>query len=280
MALSIPLVWGVMMAGMQSSIEAQRLAMDANVLDRGDWGFHATHDPLTRFLRDRRLLFGLSKLRQRGVLDPANQSALVVCAGVGGEGILLRRYGFQDVTISDLSGEALNMSRQLDPTLKTAQANAENMVEIPDASYDLVVVQDGLHHLPRPVLGFTEMLRVARRAVIVIEPAESLVGTLIGTEWEEHGEAVNYVFRWSGSTLKQATLSYLLRSGATVLPYRLWDHNVAVSKMAKRFPKHWRLPVAKGIYRVLTPVNGLGNMMVGVVILGNAIGGPRKNSDG
>lgn len=263
----------VMMAPMTTGIEAQRAATDKVIHDGHDWDFHVTKDPLTRFLRDRRLRIGLSKLRSRGVLDPAHQSVLVVCAGVGGEGILLRRYGFEDVTVSDLSPQALSLCGQLDPLLKTVQTNTEDMVEIPDASYDLVVVQDGLHHLPRPVLGFTEMLRVARKAVILIEPHESLVGTLIGTEWELHGGAVNYVFRWSGSLLKQATLSYLLRSGAIVLPCRLWDHNVVVGKLAKRFPKRWQLAVAKAVYHVLTPMNKLGNMMVGIVILGSGTGG-------
>ena len=62
------------------------------------------------------------------------------------------------------------LCRSFDERLKTRVLNAEEMSEVEDGSYDLVLVQDGLHHLPRPTLGFTEMLRVARIAAIVIEP--------------------------------------------------------------------------------------------------------------
>jgi hypothetical protein len=61
-----------------------------------------------------------------------------------------------------------------------------------------------LHHLPRPVTGFTEMLRVAKKAVIVIEPYDSLIGNLLGTEWEEQGTAINYVYRWDKNSFTQA----------------------------------------------------------------------------
>jgi SAM-dependent methyltransferase len=244
----------------------QRAATADICSNRDDWSFHVTSDPLTRFLRDRRLRIALHMLRGRGLLDPAGQSVLIVCGGVGGEGVFLSRCGFTDVTVSDLSEEALEVCRSLDPKIRTMPLNAENMAEIPDSSYDLVLVQDGLHHLPRPVLGFTEMLRVARKAVVVIEPHEGLVGGLIGTEWERQGEFVNYVFRWNRSLVNQATRSYLLCPQAVVLLRRLWDHNLAVGKVADRFPKRWRLTAAKAVYQALRPVNRLGNMMVAVVV--------------
>jgi ubiquinone/menaquinone biosynthesis C-methylase UbiE len=254
----------------------QRSATAEICSNRDDWSFHVTSDPLTRFLRDRRLRTALHMLRVRGLLHPERQSVLVVCGGVGGEGVFLSRWGFTDVTVSDLSEEALEVCRSLEPKIRTMPLNAENMAEIPDASYDLVLVQDGLHHLPRPVLGFTEMLRVARKAVIVIEPHEGLVGRLIGTEWERQGEFVNYVFRWNRSLLNQATRSYLLCPQAVVLLRRLWDHNLAVGKAAGRFPQRWRLAAAKAVYQALRPVNRLGNMMVAVVVKSDGDTTPRS----
>lgn len=38
--------------------------------------------------------------------------------------------------------------------------DAESL-DAPDDRYDLVLVQDGLHHLSRPVTGLMQMLRVA-----------------------------------------------------------------------------------------------------------------------
>src|SRR6185436_5595240 len=116
--------------------------------------------------------------------------------------------------VSDLSEKAMALCRSFDERLKTRVLNAEEMSEVEDGSYDLVLVQDGLHHLPRPTLGFTEMLRVARIAAIVIEPHSGLVARAIGKTWEVEGDAVNYVFRWNRNILEQTTRSYLLQEDA------------------------------------------------------------------
>jgi SAM-dependent methyltransferase len=42
-----------------------------------------------------------------------------------------------------------------------------------DRSIDLVYVHDGLHHLESPTVGLNEMARVARRWVVVTEPARA-----------------------------------------------------------------------------------------------------------
>ena len=253
---------------MTDGVEVQRAAMAEVYGDAREarWAFHYTSDPLTRYLRDRRLDIALRILHRRGRLDPRRQSVLLVCGGVGGEGTYLCNRGFRDVTVSDLSESALTLCRRFDGRLATRLLNAEDMSEVEEGAYDLVVVQDGLHHLPRPVLGFTEMLRVARQAVVVIEPYRSLVGKVVGREWERHGDAVNFVFRWTGNLLEQATRSYLLRSDAAVEAHRLWDHNLAVGRAVGRLPTATRLRAAKALYATLAPLNPIGNMMVGIVV--------------
>jgi ubiquinone/menaquinone biosynthesis C-methylase UbiE len=246
-------------------VELQRAAFEDvyRTRDRARWSFHFTTDPLTRYLRDRRLKLGLKML---GDSNLAKRSILVVCGGVGGEGMFFRRAGVTDVTVTDISEEALSLCSEFDPSLKTKALNAEAM-ELPDASYDVVVVQDGLHHLPRPVLGLTEMLRVSRRGVIVIEPHRGLVARLLGTTWEREGDgAVNYVFRWDGDLLEQVTRSYLLSKDATVTVKRIWDHGGIVARVASRLPKPLQLPVAKAIYGTLNIASIAGNMMVAVVV--------------
>ncbi len=238
--------------------------------EKSQWGFHYTADPLTRYLRDRRLHVALRYLEQTTLL-PASEvrswSAMTVCAGVGGEGTFLANQGFTDVTVADFSANSLALCNEFDPRLKTRLLNTEAM-DLPDRSVDLVLVQDGLHHLPRPALGFTEMLRVARRAVVVIEPHVGLVGRLIGTRWEREDEDVNFVFRWNQAILEQVARSYLLDGPHHVRALRLWDHNAAMAKLVWRFPEDRRLRMAKlgyGALRVLLP--RAGNMMVGVVLL-------------
>jgi ubiquinone/menaquinone biosynthesis C-methylase UbiE len=65
-----------------------------------------------------------------------------------------------------------------DKRLKGIVLNAER-TNLPSQSFDIALVQDGLHHLSSPVQGFTEMLRVAKRAVVFLEPHDSLVGRMI-----------------------------------------------------------------------------------------------------
>jgi ubiquinone/menaquinone biosynthesis C-methylase UbiE len=191
-----------------------------------------------------------------------------VCGGVGGEGTFFANQGFLDVTVSDLSEKAMELCHRFDERLKTRVLNAEDMSEVADGSYDIVVVQDGLHHLPRPVLGFTEMLRVARTAVVVIEPHSGLVAKAIGREWEVEGDAVNYVFRWNQSILEQATRSYLLQEDADVIACRFFDHNLVVNRAVSKLPlpRNAQLLAAKTIYGLLRPIAPMGNMMVGIVV--------------
>ncbi len=258
---------------------AQRRAFEESYSATDErWAFHFTSDPLTRYLRDRRLTLALDALSAALPGDLSSRSVLVTCGGVGGEGTFFRKRGFRDVTVSDLSSEALQRCNRLDPALKTLLLDAERM-DVPDSSYDLVVVQDGLHHLPRPALGFTEMLRVARVAVILIEPHHGLIGKLFGHRWEVQGDAINYVFRWNTMMLEQSTRSYLLSRETRVIGMRLWDHGLAVSKAVGRLPASWRLPTAKAIYSALRPLSRVGNMMVGVVVKGgNAVPPPRLTS--
>ena len=229
------------------------------------WAFHHTPDPLTRYLRDRRLDIALAALRRSLKRDLLEQSVLIVCGGVGGEGTFFRKRGFRDVTVSDFSPQALETCKRLDPQLKTLLLNSE-CLDIPDSSYDVVVVQDGLHHLPRPCLGFTEMLRVARVAAVVIEPHSGVVGRVFGREWEVQGTAINYVFRWNAMMLEQLTRSYLLSRGSTIVSIRVWDHGLAVGKAVDHLPSKLRPLAARAVYFALSAVSACGNMMVGVVL--------------
>jgi SAM-dependent methyltransferase len=249
-----------------ASIENQRQIHDKIYQDKNRFEFHITNDILIRYLRDRRLLKSYKYLSK--VYDKSNLiefKVLVVCGGVGGEAIFFKKFGFKNVTNSDLSLESANISKFLDPFLDTDYANAEEL-PYPDDSFDLVVVQDGLHHLPRPTLGFTEMLRVAKKAIVVIEPRESIIGRLIGTQFEKHEDIENYVFRWSRNTFSAITYSFLLRNICTIKFIGLWDHNLVIGKIVGIFPKYTQLFIAKMIYKFLSIFDVFGNMMVGIVI--------------
>ncbi len=109
------------------------------------------------------------------------------------------------------------------------------------------------------------MLRVAKKAVMVIEPYDSLVGNVIGTEWELLGNAVNFVYRWNRKMVEQTVKSYLLHEYGSIKVFRLWDHNSVIHKLVNKLPKRFRIPVAKTIYSFLSLINFSGNMMVAIV---------------
>jgi ubiquinone/menaquinone biosynthesis C-methylase UbiE len=227
------------------------------------YDFHITSNRLTRFLRDRRLFKAITVLKKHQY-DILDWNVLIVCGGVGGEGLFFIKNGFKDVTVSDISENSLRICQIFDPSIKTLKLNGENL-DLPDNSYDLVVVQDGLHHLPRPATGFTEMLRVAKKAIIVIEPYDSLIGNLVGTEWENTGGAINYVYRWNRSMVNQTVKSFLLKNYKKITVLRFWDHSLAVNKLSHKFPEPFRPKLAKLIYSLLRPLDSLGNMMVAVI---------------
>ncbi len=228
--------------------------------------FHITKDPVTRYLRDRRMNLAISYLKNIfGFRELKEFTYLVVCGGVGGEAIQLKRMGFFKVVNSDLSTSIEATAMKLDSELISVFANAESL-PFEDSSFDVVLVQDGLHHLPRPTLGMTEMLRVAKKAIVVIEPRESFIGSLIGTQFESYKGIENFVYRWSKYNFMAISKSYLLREIVYLKYLSIWDHGLVMSKILNYFPPKIRLFIGKFIYGILSIFNFCGNMMVGIVV--------------
>jgi ubiquinone/menaquinone biosynthesis C-methylase UbiE len=148
---------------------------------------------------------------------------------VGNEGTLLCDMGSKNLTVSDISDVGVDIAMQRDPRLKGLTLNAEE-TGLKDGSYDVVIFQNGLHHLPSPVLGFTEMLRVSRRKSIFLEPHDSLVGNLIGTEWARNRQAINYVFRLNDWLVKQEKI-FLVVANINIIYFPLWQHNMVFAKI-------------------------------------------------
>lgn len=218
------------------------------------------------WVRQRRMRLAIDQTLQMLGCEPGELSALTICGGVGGEASYLADRGFGQVTNSDFSARALEVARRRDGRLEVRTIDIENN-DVPDESYDVVMVQDGLHHLTRPVQGFNEMIRMASKAAVVIEPHLSLVGRVIGTEWEKVGDAVNYVFRWDHDLFAQTARSQLVREPAEIWTLRLWDHNQAVSKLSNwTSNESIKMGISQTAYRALTPFNRFGNMFLGVLV--------------
>jgi SAM-dependent methyltransferase len=127
------------------------------------------------------------------------EKILVVCCGSGMEAEMVAQMG-QRVIALDLSLDAVcrarERARRCGLQFDLVVGDAENLPFAPGA-VDYLFVHDGLHHLPDPYRGVREMLRVARRAVVIAEPADAALTRLsvklgISGEYEEAG---NYVYR-------------------------------------------------------------------------------------
>jgi SAM-dependent methyltransferase len=230
--------------------------------------FVASRDVLTEYLITWRLREAMRRISHasQGRISKAS-SALVLCAADGYDGSILCDLGFQDVTVSDISPIATSLAVQHDPRLKGAVLNAEE-TGLEDGAFDLVVTQDALHHLQRPVQGFTEMLRISRHAVVFLEPHDSVVGRLIGTQWEVHDEAKNYVFRWRKKLVGDVAASYLGSQSFRNLSFSFWHHNVVFGKFRKLLGGGpTAVYVIRGIKAFLNAaLPGMGNQFCGLVL--------------
>ena len=224
-------------------------------------------DVSTQYIVSWRINESINRLMtaSKGLID-FNASILILCSGEGMEGSILCDRGFSDVTISDLTDNGVKAALERDNRLKGFPLDAQN-TGLKNESYDVVVVQDGLHHLSSPVQGFTEMLRVAKKGVIFLEPHDSLVGRMIGTKWEKNGESINYVFRWDKKLVEQIISSYLGPNEFVNLSFSFCHHNPVYGKIANRFGKSLGLPLIKFIKATLDMcIGNFGNQFSGLVL--------------
>jgi 2-polyprenyl-3-methyl-5-hydroxy-6-metoxy-1,4-benzoquinol methylase len=130
-------------------------------------------------------------------LPLSGRSVLEVCCGSGMMSEKFSRAGARVAGI-DFSLAAVARARerarryQFDATYLVADAEK---LAFDDRSFDVVAVHDGLHHLDNPVGAIREMARVAREAILIMEPAEAALTRLairlgIAVEVEDAGNEV------------------------------------------------------------------------------------------
>jgi len=89
----------------------------------------------------------------------------------GSDAYFLKKNGV-DVTATSLSDHTLAVANDRGYIDKFQSENAER-ISAEDNSFDFVFLKEAYHHFPRPPIAFYEMLRVAKKAVVMIEPNES-----------------------------------------------------------------------------------------------------------
>jgi len=234
----------------------------------GSRAFVTNADPLVQYLVRWRLTVGLHRLMDAaGGRLTSSSRILVMCGGEGFEGSVLCDLGFMDVTVSDISDAGVAQAMTRDNRLKGLALNAER-ADLKDNSFDIVMVQDGLHHLRSPVQGFTEMLRIASVGTMFFEPHAGLAGDILGTKWEKIGDAVNYVFRWDKRMVQDIASSYLGKNAFQNLSFSFWHHNLALEKLGKLFGGGnsgvRAVKTARSILNLIA--GGMGNQFCGLIV--------------
>jgi ubiquinone/menaquinone biosynthesis C-methylase UbiE len=164
----------------------------------------------------------VSTLVEDRVIRP-DMTVLVSCGGDKDRSVLLD-LGFRHVTITnvDSSGEG-ERYRPFDWSYQ----DAENL-SYADESFDVCVVSAGLHHCHSPHRALLELVRTARRCVVMIEARDSAllrVAERVGlTETYEvsavahqglraggvrNSSTPNFVYRWTERELEKTIAAYL-----------------------------------------------------------------------
>jgi SAM-dependent methyltransferase len=92
----------------------------------------------------------------------------------------------------DFSTEMAGLARRLHPTITVTDGDAEAM-PLPDAAFDAVVSNFGIHHVPRPEVALREARRVLMRGgriafTVWAEPAENTAWRLLFDAIARHGD--------------------------------------------------------------------------------------------
>lgn len=188
----------------------------------------------------------------RRAVDPirssvAGRSTLTVCGGSGMDAEYFARLGATVIT-SDVSlGAAVRASRRSERYglgIRSIVADIENL-PFRDQSIDLVAVHDGLHHLTDPFAGLSEMARVAKRWVVITEPARAAVTRLavrlgLALEHEEAGNRVERMEPAEVAAYLEAQGFHVLRAERYAMYYA--HHPGVVSRLLS-------LPIVYGVAR-------------------------------
>jgi ubiquinone/menaquinone biosynthesis C-methylase UbiE len=117
-------------------------------------------------------------LRMFNLIDPLleeHRGASWLTVGDGSYGtasIYVRRHEGRALPV-DINTSLLEEAKTHGLIDEFAHENAEAM-SFADDSFDFSLCKESYHHFPRPAIALYEMLRVSRRAVVLIEPADWL----------------------------------------------------------------------------------------------------------
>jgi len=104
-----------------------------------------------------------------------------------------------DALASDISDVLLKEAKDIGYIAEYRKENAESL-SFQDSEFDYVLCKESYHHFPRPMLALYEMLRVANKGVLLIEPNDTYINDkLLEIVFRNLRKFVNFLFRRNGN---------------------------------------------------------------------------------
>jgi len=152
-----------------------------------------------------------------------NNKWLTVGDPFGSDAFQMNREGFKDVLPTNIGEHLLKESKQRGLIQNYQVENAESL-SFDDNSFDYILCKEAYHHFPRPMIALYEMLRVAKKAVVLIEPQDPYIDHPAHIErmpigYEKSG---NYVYTLSRRELEKVALGLNLPAIATKGHVDIW----------------------------------------------------------
>ena len=134
-----------------------------------------------------------------------------------------------DAVASDITDSLLNEAQAAGFITKFSMENAESL-SFENGQFDYALCKEAFHHFPRPFIALYEMLRVAEKGVVLIEPNDSyyshsflrfffttvvrLILSLFSKSGSKHNfeESGNYVYSISKRELEKVSLGMNYRT--------------------------------------------------------------------
>ena len=182
------------------------------------------------------------------------QSVLIV-GGSFRDAHSLYRAGFRRMTLSNvepLVDADAKTEPMPDAEITLLYADLEKL-PVADASYDLVLAHEVLHHCRSPHAALVEMLRVSRRSTVLMEPNDSLAMRLLirlrfSTPYElpavicndykkggvNNTDIPNFIYRWDPRTIYQTVAACLPEREFGLYLRRYWDFNITAEDLERR----------------------------------------------
>jgi SAM-dependent methyltransferase len=175
---------------------------------------------------------------------------VLVIGGMQEDADVLCRCGFHRITLSNINGVPDDPGASND--LPVLAVDAED-IYLPDNSFDIVFVHEVIHHCRSPHLALCEMLRVAKRHVLMMEPNDSAfmrllsrlrlsfpfeLAAVVNNDYVcggvRNSPIPNFIFRWNGAEVHKLASSFLPEYAVGVYADPYWDFNLNERNLADR----------------------------------------------